>query len=78
MFGTVDGKKTAVVSTSKDAKALVTVDHEYLFGTVIDGLADGTYTLTIQSSVKLDGQTIKGGTATLNVTVSGGSITVTK
>ncbi|MBE6672170.1 MAG: glycoside hydrolase family 92 protein, partial [Ruminococcaceae bacterium] len=77
MYGTVDGKKVAAVSTDKDANALVSLDCGYLFGTVIDSLQDGTYTMTVTTSAKLNGSTAKG-TATLTVTVSGGVITVAK
>jgi hypothetical protein len=78
LFGTVDGKKTAVVSTLKDVGALVTLDHDNLYGMSIVNIPDGNYKFTITPTAKLGDTVVNGESVTLQITVSGGVITVTK
>jgi Cu/Ag efflux protein CusF len=74
----VDGKKTAVVSTLKDAGALVTLDHDNLYDMSIVNIPDGSYKFKVTPTAKLGDTVVNGESVTLQITVSGGVITVTK
>jgi hypothetical protein len=73
MNGIVNGAMKAVVATKNSGvsgEGVSVIDANYLFGYAITGIPAGTYTFEIVPVAKTyDGQTVKGKTATLTVTI---------
>ncbi len=76
LMGTVNGEKTAVASCDTTVGALVTIDHDYLYGYAITGITDGNYIFTIVPTATLGEDIVQGTTAVLYVTVTNGVVTV--
>ena len=71
--GVVGGAKKAVAATAKSGvvgEGVAVIDADYLFGYAITGIPAGTYTFEIIPVAKTyDGQTVKGKSATMTVTI---------
>ncbi|MBE6672468.1 MAG: hypothetical protein E7599_02975 [Ruminococcaceae bacterium] len=79
LMGAVDGETKAVASCDPEVGALVTLDYDYLYGYAVTDIEAGEYVFTIVPTAILNGETLEGKTATLNVTVAeDGTVTVTK
>jgi len=77
LYGMSQGAHLAAVSCDEAVAAPYTLPHTYLFGCVIDGLTEGTYTLTAVPVAQKDGMVLQANAVKMKFEVTAsGEITV--